>query len=168
MKAGGFFFLSVDQFFILLKFSFLFFFKCCLPLSWCLDNVCQEAEDRVFWELICLSVYLWYIYLFILSFVLLGPHPWHMEVPKLGVESELLLPAYAWAIAMPNPGCVSHVCDLYHSSWKLWILNPLIEARDWTRNLMVPSWIRFCCTTRGTPIIILKLIFTSVLRTLYH
>ena len=22
-------------------------------------------------------------------FVFLGPHPWHMEVPRLGVESEL-------------------------------------------------------------------------------
>ena len=27
-------------------------------------------------------------YYFFLSFVLLGPHPGHMEVPRLGVESE--------------------------------------------------------------------------------
>ena len=27
-------------------------------------------------------------YLFFI-FVLLGPHPWHMEVPRLGVASEL-------------------------------------------------------------------------------
>ena len=27
------------------------------------------------------------------SLVFLGPHPWHMEVPKLGVELELQLPA---------------------------------------------------------------------------
>ena len=33
------------------------------------------------------------------SFVLSGPHPQHMEVPRLGVESELLLPAYATATA---------------------------------------------------------------------
>ena len=26
-------------------------------------------------------------------------HPWHMEVPRLGVESELLLPAYPTATA---------------------------------------------------------------------
>ena len=25
------------------------------------------------------------------------------------------------------------------------------EARDQTRNLMVPRWIRFCCATTGTP-----------------
>ena len=31
------------------------------------------------------------------------------------------------------------------------ILNPLIEARDRTRNLMAPSWILFCCATTGTP-----------------
>ena len=51
---------------------------------------------------------------------------WHMEVPRLGVESELLLPAYTTATAMPDP---SHICDLHHSSGQWWILNPLSEAR---------------------------------------
>ena len=45
----------------------------------------------------------------------------------------------------------SRVCDLCHSLWQRWILKPLIEARDQTRKLMVPHWIRFCCTTMGTP-----------------
>ena len=31
-----------------------------------------------------------------------------------------------------------------------WILNPLSEARDWTHNFMVPSWIHFHCATMGT------------------
>ena len=31
------------------------------------------------------------------------------------------------------------------------ILNPLSKARNQTINLMVPSRIRFCCTTTGTP-----------------
>ena len=31
------------------------------------------------------------------------------------------------------------------------ILNPLSEARDWTHNFMVPSWICFQCTTIGNP-----------------
>ena len=35
----------------------------------------------------------------------------------------------------------SHVCDTHHSSWQCQILNSLIEARDGTRNLIVPSWI---------------------------
>ena len=45
-----------------------------------------------------------------------------MEVPRLGVESELPLPAYATAAAMPDPG---HVCGLHHSSWQHWISDPL-------------------------------------------
>jgi len=32
-----------------------------------------------------------------------------------------------------------------------WILNPLSEARDRTRNLMVPGRIHFHCATTGTP-----------------
>ena len=34
---------------------------------------------------------------------LLGPHPQHMEVPRLGVESELQLLTYITATAMPEP-----------------------------------------------------------------
>ena len=30
-----------------------------------------------------------YIFFFFGLFVFLGPHLWHMEVPRLGVESEL-------------------------------------------------------------------------------
>ena len=47
---------------------------------------------------------------------------WHMEVPRLGVESELQPPAYARARATWDP---SHVYDLHHSSWQCRILNPL-------------------------------------------
>ena len=76
-----------------------------------------------------------------------------MEAPRLGVESELQLSAYI--TATPNP---SHVCNLHHSSWQHWILNPLREAKDQTRNLMVPSWICFCCAIMGTPECYLTLI----------
>ena len=48
---------------------------------------------------------------------------------------------------MQDPNCV---CDLHHSSQQRQILNPLSEARDRTDNLMVPSWIHFCCATTGT------------------
>ena len=41
--------------------------------------------------------------------------------------------------------------NLHHSSRQCRILNPLGEARDWTCYLTVPSWIRFCCSTMGTP-----------------
>ena len=44
------------------------------------------------------TMHLCVLYLFI--FVFLGPHPWHMEVPRLGVESELLPLAYTTAKTM--------------------------------------------------------------------
>ena len=46
----------------------------------------------------------------VLCFVCLGPHPWHMKVPRLGVKSELQPLAYTTATAML-------------------ILNPLSKAR---------------------------------------
>ena len=71
--------------------------------------------------------------------VFLGPYLRHMEVPRLGVRSELLLLAYARATATPDLG---RICDLHHSSQQRQILNALSKARDGTRNLMVPSRIR--------------------------
>ena len=76
----------------------------------------------------------------------LGLHLRHMEVPRPGAESELL--AYITATAMPDPSCI---CDLLHSSWQCWILNPLSEASYGTGNLMVPSRIHFCCAMTGIP-----------------
>ena len=63
-----------------------------------------------------------------------------MEVPRLGVKSELQPLAYTTATATWDP---SRVCSLHHSSQQGRILNPLSEARDQTCNLMVPSRIRF-------------------------
>jgi len=60
-----------------------------------------------------------------------------MEVPRLGVEWELQLPAYTTVTAMPD---LSHVYDLHHSSRQDWILNPLSEARDQTLILMDTSF----------------------------
>ena len=86
--------------------------------------------------------------LFFLSFFI-GPHPQHMEVPRLGVESELHLPAYSTAIATRDP---SRVCDLHHSSQQHQIPNPLIEARDQTHILMDTCRIHLHCTTMRTPL----------------
>ena len=52
-----------------------------------------------------------------------------MEVPRLGVESELQLLAYATAIRTTD---LSHVCNLYHSSQQHQILNLLSEASSLT------------------------------------
>ena len=73
-------------------------------------------------------------------FLSLGPHPGPMEVPRLGVESKLQLPAYATATAMRDPSCI---CDLHHSSWQCPILNLLREARDQTPILMDASYVRY-------------------------
>ena len=40
---------------------------------------------------------------------------------------------------------------LYHNSRQCQIINSLSQVRDQTRNLMVPSWICFCCTTMEAP-----------------
>ena len=50
-----------------------------------------------------------------LFFVLLGPYLCHMEIPTLGVELELQLPAYNTATATRD---LNHVFDLHHSSWQ--------------------------------------------------
>ena len=61
-----------------------------------------------------------------------------MEVPGLGIKSELQLPAYTTATATPY---LSHICNLRLSLQQHWILNPLSETRDWTRILMDASWV---------------------------
>ena len=92
-------------------------------------------------------------------FVFLGSNLWHMEVPRLGVELELWLSAYATATATPDP---SWVCILHHNSWQHWILKPLSEAKDWTCVLMDPSQIHFHWTTMVTPIPLLKMILAKI------
>ena len=54
-------------------------------------------------------------------FVFLGLHLWHMEVPRLGVEWGLQLPAYAIATTTQDPSCV---CNLHYSSQQGQGLNP--------------------------------------------
>ena len=59
---------------------------------------------------------LWTLDLFLGFFVcVLGPHPWHMEVPRLGVKLELQLLACTTATAMQGPSCT---CNLHHSWWE--------------------------------------------------
>ena len=67
-----------------------------------------------------------------------GLHSRLIEVPGLGVESELQLPDYTTATAMPD---LSLIFDLHHSSWPCWILNPLREAGNRTLVLIEASWV---------------------------
>ena len=57
---------------------------------------------------LCLTVIL-----FCFAFCFLGPHQRHMEVPRLGVKSELQPSAYTTVTAMQGQSCV---CNLHHSS----------------------------------------------------
>ena len=71
-----------------------------------------------------------------------------MEVPRLGVNSELQWLVCTTVTAIRNQ---SRVCNLNHSSQQCWILNPLDEARDQTPILVDTSWVPYHWTTMGTP-----------------
>jgi len=71
-------------------------------------------------------------FLFFSFFLFKATKKWHMEVTSLGVKLELQLPAYAIAMATSD---LSHICDLCHSLWQCWILNPLNKARYYTHIL---------------------------------
>ena len=82
-------------------------------------------------------------------FAFLRSHPRHMEVPRLGVKSELQLPAYTTATAMQDP---SHIRDLHHSPWQHQILNPLSNARDQNRIFIDTNWVHYHWATTGSPV----------------
>lgn len=62
-----------------------------------------------------------------------------MEVPRLGVQLELQLPAYATAMTL-DPSCI---CNLHCRSLQNRILNPLSWAREGTYILMDTSWVHY-------------------------
>lgn len=84
----------------------------------------------------------------LIHYILFRVNLWHMEVPSLGDELELQLPAYTTATATPDP---SHTCNLSHSLWQCQILNTLSEARDRTCLLMDTTLVLNPRATMGTP-----------------
>ena len=72
-----------------------------------------ESQSLQFLKVFLCDMKLILCELLIYIFFFLGPHLWHMEVPRLRVKSKLWLPAYATATATTDP---SRVCDLHHSS----------------------------------------------------
>ena len=113
-----------------------------------LTNFAHFSIDiPVFFLLICLCS--WYVsdispgsvFFLLFCFVFLGPHLHHMDVPRLGVESKLQLPAYAMATATPDLSCI---CNLHHSSQQHRILDPLSRNRNQACVLMDTS--RVCST----------------------
>ena len=83
-----------------------------------------------------------------------------MEVPRLGVKSELQLLAYARSTAMQDP---TRICDLHDSLWQHWILNPLSKARDQTFIFMDTSQILHLLSHNGNSkrMIILKMYYVT-------
>ena len=60
-----------------------------------------------------------------------------MDVPRLGVGSELQLPAYATATTLD----LSRICYLHCSLQQRQVLNLLHKARDRTHILRDTSWV---------------------------
>ena len=77
--------------------------------------------------------WIFFFNLIYLLFLFLGLHLRHMEVPRLGAQIRVQLPAHTTATVMRDP---SHICDLCHSSQQCWILNPLSKTRDGTLIFM--------------------------------
>ena len=106
------------------------FLSCSFPLT--VNHTTSEAERTFFF------------------FCFLGLHTQHTEVPRLGVESELQLPAYISATLMQDP---SRICDLHHSSLQPneQGLNTLSVTSDCTCSLMDISWVCYGWARMGTP-----------------
>ena len=83
----------------------------------------------------------------------LGPHQQHMEVPRLGVESELQLQAYTTATETQDLS-PSATYTTAHSNARS--LTSLSKARDQTHILMDTSWVCYCWATTGAPSWFLK------------
>ena len=88
-----------------------------------------SSQSEVFFFFLILLMYLLFLF---------GWHLRPMEVPRLGVYSELQRPAYTTATATGDPSCI---CNLHCSSQQCWILNPRNQARDQTPLLMDNSWV---------------------------
>ena len=135
---------------------------CCLQQCWILKPL-SEARDRT-WLLIdtiikpaepqrelqdsILISSIRYEGLRMETFFFLRLHLWHTEVPRLGVNSELQLPAYTTATVTRDLSCV---CDLHYSSQQRRILNPLSEVRDQTQVLSDTGLGLLPLNHRGTP-----------------
>ena len=110
------------------------YFGFCFFASYLWISSCYVKLDYIFfavrYSIVWIQSTFMFVFCFVLFFVFLQPSLWHMEVSRLGVRSELQLPAYTTATTTPGLSCI-----LCCSSWQHQVLNPLSEARDQTHIL---------------------------------
>ena len=75
----------------------------------CYKRCCSEHGLQI--SLQDSDFFSFFSFFFLFSFLLLGPHLQHMEVSRLGVESELQ--PLATTTATQDPSCI---CDLHHNT----------------------------------------------------
>ena len=94
-----------------------------------------------------ISFFLFFFFFFCLfSFVFLGLYPQHMNVPRLGVDSELQLLVYTTAIAMPESEmCLRSVPELTEQG------QGSEPSSSWILVGFVNHW-----ATMGTPILLIS------------
>ena len=90
------------------------------------EHACRNefSHKNVF----CRSLFISTINFYLSISIFLGPNLQYMEVPKLGVESELQLPAYDTATAMPDP---NHVCSIHHRLMAMLDSYPSKQGQGW-------------------------------------
>ena len=124
------------------------YFHSQLPLlySWkTLDSISHFLATFLFYFILFYFILFYLFYSVVFCFTRATPAAYggSQATGLIGAVAAIL-----WPSAMPDP---SHICNLYHSSQKCQILNPLGKARDRTLNLTVPSQVHFRCATTGTP-----------------
>ena len=105
------------------------------------------------------SFFINYGFFFFFFLVFLGLYLQHMDVPRLGVESELPLPAYTTATAMPDLSCS---CQPPPQPQPRRILSPPSKARDQTA-----SWILVDFATAEPQWELLETVFQTPFSLLY-
>ena len=105
--------------------SFNYMVKTSLLLSHCSFFVFGYRISLFFWYV--LAFFLDGFCLFVFCFVFLGSYLWHIEIPRLEIESELQQLSYATATAMPYLSSIHGLC---HSLRQCPILNPMSEATN--------------------------------------
>ena len=117
---------------------FLYLLSLSLALIYCLLPIIYPIiQCLIFPARLLMLSFLSFLFCFVfVLFFFFRAAPMAYEGSRARVKSELQLPVYTTATQD-----LSCIYDLHHSSQQHQILNPLSEARDQARNLMVTSWI---------------------------